>query len=90
MSSSSVTVRISKVAHQRLSAIASKQGIQMQDVLDRAIEEYRRAAFLDGLNADFAALRADSREWQIEQDERRIFDFSVDTATRQSFIECVY
>jgi hypothetical protein len=46
----------------------------MQAILDKAIEEYRRRTFLEGLAGDFAALRADPKAWAEEQAERRLWD----------------
>jgi hypothetical protein len=36
-------------------------GRSVEEELDRAIEERRRQVYLDGLNADYAALNADVR-----------------------------
>ena len=36
--------------------------------------EYRRKIFLESLNADFAALRADPKEWASELAERAPWD----------------
>ncbi len=66
----SLTVRIDKAAHQILRELAEQTGESMQAVLTKAIEEYQRTQFLDGLNADFAALRSKPKAWQEEQEER--------------------
>jgi hypothetical protein len=49
----------------------------MTEVLDRAIEVYRRQQFLSGLNADFAALRQDQAAWQEELAEREAWDSAL-------------
>jgi predicted transcriptional regulator len=64
------TVRISSSAHKALSELAEKENVPMQTVLDRAIENYRRNRFLDAVNAQFAALRADAKKWKSELEER--------------------
>jgi predicted transcriptional regulator len=64
------TVRISSAAHKALSELAEKDKVPMQTVLDRAIENYRRNRFLDAVNAQFAALRADSAKWKTALAER--------------------
>ena len=46
----------------------------MSSVLSSVIEEYRRKLFLEGLNEDFAALRADPEAWRAEEEERRAWD----------------
>jgi predicted transcriptional regulator len=64
------TVRISSAAHKALSELAKDEKVPMQTVLDRAIENYRRNRFLDAVNAQFAALRADEGKWKSELEER--------------------
>jgi len=49
----------------------------MQTVLDQAVEEYRRAVFLDKLDADYAALRADPEAWREELEERKLWDNTI-------------
>ncbi len=46
----------------------------MQTILGRAVSAYRRQSFLESLNADFAALRAETEEWAAESEERRLWD----------------
>jgi len=43
-------------------------------IVYKAIEAYRRASFLAGLNGDFAALRQNRAAWEEEQKERRAWD----------------
>ncbi len=49
----------------------------MPEILTKAIEEYRRKHFLDGLAEDFAKLQADSREWNDEVLEREAWDATL-------------
>ena len=49
----------------------------MTEVLDKAIENYRRQRFLAGLNADFAALRKNKAAWAEELADRRMWDASL-------------
>jgi hypothetical protein len=39
-------------------------------ILDKAIERYRREKFLRDTNADFAALRINSKAWKVSRLER--------------------
>ena len=66
-------LRISDAAHRNLREISRIQRRPMQAVLDAAVEAYRRKVFLEGLNADFAALRADPEAWREEEEERAIW-----------------
>ena len=68
----SLTVRISRSTHAALRALADESNESMTEVLDKAIEIYRRQRFLAGLNADFAALRKNKAAWEEESAERSI------------------
>lgn len=60
-----------------LAELAKATGESVETVLDHAVEDYRRREFLDGLNADFAALRDDPEAWEEEQRERRMWDVTL-------------
>ena len=49
----------------------------MQAVADRAIEEYCRQRFLEAVNADYAALRADPEAWAEYQQELAIWEVTL-------------
>jgi hypothetical protein len=49
----------------------------MTEVLDQAIEVYRRQRFLRGLNADFVALQQDKAAWAEELAEREAWDSAL-------------
>jgi hypothetical protein len=57
-----------------LQELAEQTGSSMQAVLEKAIAEYQRKCFLEGLNADFASLRNNPKAWQEEQEERGAWD----------------
>lgn len=73
----SLTIRINKSAHAALRRLAEETDEPMTEVLDKAIEAYRRQRFLEGLNADFAALRSDPAAWADEDAERRAWDATL-------------
>ncbi len=75
---STVTVRIREEAHKSLKRLAEKTGEPMPEILTKAIEEYRRKHFLDGLAGDFAKLQGDSPEWNEELSEREAWDAALD------------
>lgn len=70
----SATVRISETARETLRDLAARTGESMQEILERAVEEYRRRRFLEEVNAGFAALRNDPKAWQEELAEREEWD----------------
>ena len=74
---STMTVRIHEDTHRSLKELARQTGEAMADILARAIEEYRRQRFLQGLSEDFAALRSDAKAWEEELSERRVWDATL-------------
>jgi hypothetical protein len=75
--SESLTVRITRSAHAALRSLAAETDESMTEVLDKAIEAYRRASFLAGLNGDFAALRQNRAAWEEGQQELRAWDATL-------------
>ncbi len=71
------SARLSEVAREVVRRIAAESGDSMQDVLEKAIELYRRQRFLEESNRAFAALRADPKKWKAEQQEREEWDATV-------------
>ena len=65
------TVRISARTRQTLRELSEQTGKTMQAILDQAVEDYRRKAFLEAVNAAYAALRADPEAWAEVEKERR-------------------
>ena len=74
---SSLTVRITSSAHAALRALAEETDESMTEILDKAIEAYRRQQFLAGLNSDFEALRRNPAAWEEEQAERTKWDATL-------------
>ena len=74
---SSATVKIDAETYAKLKAAANETGKPMIEVLAKAIDAYARQCFLDGLSADFAALRADSKKWNEELAERAAWDATL-------------
>jgi hypothetical protein len=58
-----IMVRLRPDACRALKEISESTGQSVQDTLDRAIDDLRRKVYLEGLNADYAALRHDSKAW---------------------------
>lgn len=65
------TARVSEKARRMLRELARETGRTMQEVLEEAIEAYRRRVFLERCNAAYAALRSDPQAWEEEMQERR-------------------
>lgn len=41
----------------------------MQDIIDRALDDYRRKAFLKGLSEDYKRFRSDAAGWAEHRDD---------------------
>jgi len=70
----STTVRIGPKGHRILKKLSSKSGETMPAILDRALEEFRRARFFEDVDAAYAVLQADPQACQEELDERALWE----------------
>lgn len=77
MTSGSATIRITNRSRETVRELARDMGLQQQEVLDLAVEAYRRQVFLRDANAAFATLRANPEAWNAEQEERAAWDAAV-------------
>jgi hypothetical protein len=74
---SAPTVRISEASHQLLTQLAKQTGQTTMDVLDKALDAYRRKLFFEQLNAGYAELRADPEAWAEHLAERKLWDATL-------------
>lgn len=74
---STPTVRISEAAQRILSELAEQTGLPEAELLEKALDDYRRRVFFEGLAADFAALKADPEAWAEELAERKLWDATL-------------
>ncbi|MDY7000480.1 MAG: toxin-antitoxin system protein [Thermodesulfobacteriota bacterium] len=80
----SANVRISRDAHAVLRQLAHQEGVSLQALLDRAVENYRRRLFLEKANAAYAALREDKAQWNEELSERGEWDATLQDGLNES------
>ena len=71
---SHTTVRIDAEAHRTLKQLRRQTGETTPEILRKALEEYRRKHFLEGVAADFATLRMDAKASADERAERALWD----------------
>lgn len=71
---STTMIRVRNDIHTALRRLAEEQHITMQDVLSRALEDYRRAVFFERARQSYADLRADPGAWELEMEERAAWD----------------
>jgi predicted DNA-binding protein len=67
-------VRVSESTHETLRSLSSREGKSMQDIIDKAIEDYRRKAFLEGLSNDYRALQQNTEAWKEHKEEIALWD----------------
>jgi hypothetical protein len=60
-----------------LQDLATRTGQPMIDVLDNALDVYRRKLFFDQMNAGYAELRADTQAWAEHEAERKLWDTTL-------------
>ncbi len=73
----STTVRISIKSRGFLKELSAQTGKKMQEIIDEAVESYRRHLFLERANASFAALQKDSKAWEDEKKEREEWEATI-------------
>jgi predicted transcriptional regulator len=74
---SAANIQISEASHQLLLALAEQTGQTTTEVLDKALEAYRRKAFFEQLNAGYADLRSDKEAWAEHLAERKLWDATL-------------
>jgi hypothetical protein len=74
---SDLTVPVSEAAYTLLKALAEQTGQSMTDLLDKAVEGYRRKLFFEQVNAGYAELRADPQAWAEHLAERKQWDATL-------------
>jgi predicted transcriptional regulator len=71
------TIRVSTATRQLLNHLARRTGTSMQQVLETALEQYRRQQFLDALNAAYATSHADPRAQAEHAEEQGLWDATL-------------
>lgn len=73
----STTIRVSEKTRDTIHDLARNAGVPMAELVERAIDQYRRQQILDAANAQYAALRADPDAWAEVEAERAIWDATL-------------
>jgi hypothetical protein len=74
---SAPTVRITEASHQLLKKLADETGQTMMEVLNKALDAYRRKLFFEQMNTGYAELQADPEAWAEHLAERRLWDATL-------------
>lgn len=70
------TARISEITRRVLHELSTRRGETMQDIIEKAIELYRRQYILEESNQAFVNQQADSKAWYEEIKERSLWEAS--------------
>lgn len=73
----SCTVEIGSTSYKTLQELAARSGESIQEILDKAIEQYRRQKFLEEANQAYVALRSNPEAWASEIEEREAWDVTL-------------
>lgn len=71
------TIPISEASHRIIREIAEESGQSVSEVLDRAVDAYRRKVFLEAVNAGYAAMQAEPESWGEHESERKLWDATI-------------
>ena len=77
MSAKSTTIRVTSQARDTVREISQITGKRQQEVIDAAVEVYRRQILLEKANTAYAALRSDQSAWKSETVERAAWDATL-------------
>lgn len=72
-----MNVEISEKSLEVVRHISQRKGIDVSDVLDQAVEMYRRELFLEETSRSFQALKEDPEAWREESEERALWENSL-------------
>ncbi len=77
------TVDISENSRELLRELTEKTGQTASEVLDKALDAYRRQVFFNQVNAGYAELRADPEAWaEFQADQKEWDDAPIDGLER--------
>jgi hypothetical protein len=60
-----------------LHELAAETGKSPLEVLDKALDDYRRKVFFEKLTAEYAELKTDPQAWAEELAERKLWDATL-------------
>lgn len=73
----STTIRVSEKTRDTIHDLARNSGVPMAELVELAIEAYRRQRFVEAINAGYAELRADPKAWAAYQEELATWDATL-------------
>ena len=81
---STATMRVTIDARDTIRQLARETGMKQQQVIENAVENYRRHVFLESANAAYSTLQSDASAWKEEQEERAVWDETLADGREES------
>jgi len=77
--------RISTKTRNTLRELSRKYNKSMEDIIEEAIDLYRRKRFLEEYNIALGKLRENNKLWQEEKEERDLWDNTLQDGLQEDF-----
>ena len=66
-------IQLTDGTQQILQTLSEETGMSIAAIVEKAVAEYRRKVFFEGVDKDYAALKSDPEAWADELQERKLF-----------------
>jgi len=71
------TVRIDRQTYNDVKTLANKEKKKIHQIIDLAIQHYKKIQYFQELNQSYLALRENQKSWKEEQDERTTWEVTL-------------
>jgi hypothetical protein len=75
--SDTTTIRVRKDIYDAIKSLAQQRNEKIQDVIEKAVKEYKKKKFFEELNMGYASLQAVSQDWAVETAERKEWEVTL-------------
>ena len=75
------TIRVTSESRDKVRILSEKTGLKQQEVIDQAVEAFRRQVFLDAANSAFADLNSNKATAIVENAERQEWENTLNDGT---------
>jgi predicted transcriptional regulator len=76
------TIRVTSESRDKVRILSEQTGLKQQEVIDQAVEAFRRQVFLDAANSAFANLNSNEARVTAEHAERQEWDDTLNDGLR--------
>jgi len=71
------TVRINRQTYNDIKTLANKEKKKIHQIIDLAIQHYKKIQYFQELNQSYSLLRDDQEDWNEEQNGRTTWEVSL-------------